>query len=234
MDRLALIAIGGHVLMARAEQGSPGAQHENARRVSQAVVAVMRAGYRVVLTHGNGPQVGAALLRSEHGGPEAYPHTLNVCAATTQGEIGYFLQQALGEELAAAGLTAPVVTIISQAVVSADYPALACPTKPIGPFYTRSQAAEHRTREGWLIVADAARGYRRVVPSPRPVEIVEEPVIRTLVSEGVLVIALGGGGIPVVRKDGSLRGIDAVIDKDYSSALLTTSLGANVFLTSPV
>jgi len=161
-----------------------------------------------------------------------YSQSLDVCDATTQGEIGYLLQQSLYNELASAGLRVPVVTLLTQAVVSADDPAMRHPTKPIGPFYSRSDAEERSRTLGWRIVEDAARGYRRVVPSPEPIEVVEEDVIRDLLGRGVLVIAAGGGGIPVVRTAEGLSGVEAVIDKDRVSALLASRLGVNWFIIS--
>ena len=154
--------------------------------------------WRVVVTHGNGPQVGAALLRSERAAREAYPLPLDVCVATTQGEIGFLLQQALGEALAARGVHRQVATLLAQVVVDSADPAIARPTKPIGPFYSRAQADARRAL-GWTMVEEPPHGFRRVVGSPEPREIVEEPVIRALVESNVVVITLGGGGIPVVR-----------------------------------
>ena len=185
-----------------------------------------------MITHGNGPQVGAALLRSERASDQVYAHSLDVCGATTQGEIGYLLQQSMHNALSEANLTRPVVTVLSQVVVRGDDPALSHPTKPIGPFYSRADAETKKRQLGWTIVEDAARGYRRVVPSPEPVEIIEEDVIRVLLSQGVLVIAIGGGGIPVVREGGCLAGIEAVIDKDRASALLAARLGVDLLVIS--
>ncbi|MBE3132063.1 MAG: carbamate kinase, partial [Acidobacteria bacterium] len=207
-------------------------QLANTRRTAKAIVGVLRLGFRVVITHGNGPQVGAALLRSERASDQVYSHSLDVCDATTQGEIGYLLQQSVHNELSEAGLALPVVTLLSQVVVRRDDPALQHPTKPIGPFYSRADAEAKKRLLGWGIVEDAARGYRRVVPSPEPVEIVEEDVIHALLSQGVLVIAVGGGGIPVVRENGALVGIEAVIDKDRASALLAGRLGVDLFVIS--
>jgi carbamate kinase len=228
----ALIAVGGNSLIRAGEKGTVDEQLANARRTAKAIVRLLAAGLRLVITHGNGPQVGAALLRSERAVHEAYGHPLDVCDATTQGEIGYLLQQSLCNEIEAAGLATRVVTLVTQVVVSADDPAMGRPDKPVGPFYSRADAEERALRLGWQIVEDAARGWRRVVPSPAPVAIVELDVIRTLVEAGVLVIAAGGGGIPVVRTPEGLRGVEAVIDKDRVSALLAASLGVDRFLIS--
>lgn len=232
MSQTALIAIGGNSLIRAGEKGTIDEQLANTRRTARAVVGLIQDGFSLVLTHGNGPQVGAALLRSERASDQVYGQSLDVCDATTQGEIGYLLQQSLYNELQAARLQVPVATVLTQAVVSADDPAMHHPTKPIGPFYSRGDAEERARLLGWQVVEDAARGYRRVVPSPEPVEVVEEQVIRTLLAHGVLVIAAGGGGIPVVRTPEGLRGVEAVIDKDRVSALLATRLGVDCFIIS--
>jgi carbamate kinase len=232
MSRSALIAVGGNSLIRAGEKGTIADQLGNARRTAAAIVDLVRDGFRLVVTHGNGPQVGAALLRSERAADQVYPLPLDVCDAASQGEIGYLLQQSIQNELAHAGLARPVVTVLSQVVVSPDDPAMGKPTKPIGPFYSKAEAEERSRRLGWRIVEDAARGYRRVVPSPEPLEIVEEPVIRSLMDAGVLVIAVGGGGIPVVRRNGGLDGIEAVIDKDRASALLAARLRVDLFVIS--
>jgi len=204
----------------------------NARRTAAAIVGLVRAGYRIVITHGNGPQVGAQLLRSERASDQVPGQTLDVCGAASQGEIGYLLAQALQRELAAVPLPVPVISVVTQTVVSASDPAMEHPSKPIGPFYSRADAEEKKRLLGWTIVEDAARGYRRVVPSPEPVEIVELAVIRELMNAGVLVIACGGGGIPVIRANGGFEGVEAVIDKDRASALLASELGVDVFAIS--
>lgn len=232
MTKTAVVAIGGNSLIRAGEKGLIEEQRLNARRTAEAIVEIVQDGYAVAVTHGNGPQVGAALLRSERSGEQVYRHPLDVCVATTQGEIGYVLQQALGAAMADAGLQPSVATILSQVVVSADDPAMAAPTKPIGPFMSRREAEARRDEEGWRIVEDAARGWRRVVPSPLPLEIVEEHVICDLIRRGILVIALGGGGIPVVRENGRLRGIEAVIDKDRASALLASRLNVHQLILS--
>jgi carbamate kinase len=224
--------VGGNSLIRAGEKGSVPEQLNNARRTAAAIVGLVRGGYRIVITHGNGPQVGAQLLRSERASDQVPGQTLDVCGAASQGEIGYLLAQALRRELSAATLPVPVVSIITQTVVSATDPAMQNPSKPIGPFYSRAIAEEKKRLFGWTIVEDAARGYRRVVPSPEPVEIVELEVIRELVNAGVLVIACGGGGIPVVRADGSFQGVEAVIDKDRASALLASELGVDIFAIS--
>jgi carbamate kinase len=224
-----LVAVGGNSLIRAGEKGTIAEQFANVQATAAAIVALLRDGFRIVVTHGNGPQVGAALLRSERAADQVPGHPLDVCDACTQGEIGYLLQQSLENALMRAGLHVPVVTVLTQVVVSEDDPAMQRPTKPIGPFYSREQAEQRQRQLGWQIVEDAARGFRRVVPSPEPIEIVELEAISDLVHDGALVIAAGGGGIPVVRHQGALRGIEAVIDKDRASALLALRLGVDVF-----
>jgi carbamate kinase len=232
MSKTALIAVGGNSLIRAGEKGTIEEQLANTRRTAEAIVGLVRLGYRLVITHGNGPQVGAQLLRSERASDLVYGQTLDVCGAASQGEIGYLLQQSLRNELARAGLDVPVVSVVTQTVVAADDPAMQHPTKPIGPFYSRADAEEKQRALGWSIVEDAARGYRRVVPSPEPIEILELDVIHDLVKQGVLVISTGGGGIPVIREHGSIRGVEAVIDKDRASSLLASKLRVDVFAIS--
>ncbi len=232
MPKTALIAVGGNSLIRAGEKGTGAEQMANTRRTAAAILGLIRDGYRLVITHGNGPQVGAQLLRSERASDRVPAQTLDVCGAASQGEIGYMLAQSLNDELAAAGLHIPVACVVTQTLVARDDPAMQHPSKPIGPFYSRADAEERRRLYGWQIVEDAARGYRRVVPSPEPVEIVELEVIRGLTERGVLVVACGGGGIPVVRANGGVEGVEAVIDKDRASALLASELKVDLFAIS--
>ena len=232
MSKTALVAIGGNSLIRAGEKGTIAEQLANTRRTAAALRHLFELGFHLVITHGNGPQVGAQLLRSERASDVAYSQTLDVCGAASQGEIGYLLAQSLHNELAANGIKVPVVCLVTQTVVSAHDPAMQHPTKPIGPFYSRADAEEKKRALGWHIVEDAARGYRRVVPSPEPLEIVELDLIRELVDGGALVVSTGGGGIPVVRENGGLRGIEAVIDKDRASAVLASQLGVDLFAIS--
>ncbi|MGB8013452.1 MAG: carbamate kinase [Terriglobales bacterium] len=227
-----LLAIGGNSLIRAGETGTIAEQRANTQRTAAQIVGLIQAGYRIVLTHGNGPQVGAELLRSERGASQVPGLPLDVCGASTEGEIGYLLEQALQTELHAANLHVPVATVLTQCLVSSDDPSMQHPSKPIGPFYSRTDAEERKRLYGWEIVEDAARGYRRVVPSPEPIDIVELEVIRHLAGQGVLVIACGGGGIPVVWKDGKLQGVEGVIDKDRASAWLAARLGVDLFVIS--
>ena len=227
-----LLAIGGNSLIRAGEKGTITEQLSNARRTAREIVGLIRDGYRIVLTHGNGPQVGAALLCSEAGASQVPGLPLDVCDASTQGEIGYILEQSLEAELQSAGLHVPVISVLTRCVISLDDPAILHPNKPVGPFYSRQEAEDRKRQLGWEIVEDAARGYRRVVPSPEPVEIVELEVIRELVDHGVVVIACGGGGIPIARQNGQPVGVEAVIDKDRASALLAGHLGVDLFVIS--
>jgi carbamate kinase len=232
MAKTALVAVGGNSLIRAGEKGTIAEQLANTRRTAEAIVKLIRLGYRLVVTHGNGPQVGAQLLRSERASDVAYSQTLDVCGAASQGEIGYLLAQSLRNELAAEGMDVPVVSLVTETLVSPNDPAMQHPTKPIGPFYSRGDAEEKHRLLGWHIVEDAARGYRRVVPSPEPIEIVELDAIRSLIDRGVLVVSTGGGGVPVISVDGALQGVEAVIDKDRASALLAAELGVDLFIIS--
>lgn len=230
--RTAVIAIGGNSLIREGESGTIEEQLRNAEETCEGIASIVAAGYWVVITHGNGPQVGDALLRAELAATQVPSLPLDFCGAETQASMGYLLQQVLANVLRRRNLPHPVVTLVTQVVVDADDPAFRQPTKPIGPFYTRDEA-ERRARElGWHIVEDAGRGFRRVVPSPEPREIVELPAIQQCLASGSIVIAAGGGGIPVVRRDKQLQGVEAVIDKDRASSLLATALAAQVFLLS--
>lgn len=232
MSKTALIAVGGNSLIRAGEKGTIEEQLANTQRTAAAIVGLVKLDYRLVITHGNGPQVGAQLLRSERASDLVYGQTLDVCGAASQGEIGYLLAQSLRNELTRVGKDVPVVSLVTQTLVSADDPAMLHPSKPIGPFYSRSVAEEKQRTLGWSIVQDAARGYRRVVPSPEPLEILELDVICDLVKEGALVISTGGGGIPVIRENGELRGIEAVIDKDRASSLLAAKMDVDLFAIS--
>ncbi len=232
MTRSALIAVGGNSLIRAGEKGTIAEQLANARRTAAAIVALLRDGYRIVVTHGNGPQVGAALLRSERASDLVYAQPLDVCGASTQGEIGYLLQQSLRNEITACGLDVPVVSLVTQALVSPTDPAMQHPTKPVGPFYSRAEAEQKQRQFGWTIVEDAARGYRRTVPSPEPCEIIEADVVRRLMRSGTVVVATGGGGIPVMQTPNGLRGVEAVIDKDRASALLASQLEVELLVIS--
>jgi carbamate kinase len=230
--RVAVVAIGGNSLIRDARHQTVRDQYLAAHESSEHILALIKEGWNVVVTHGNGPQVGFILRRSELAAHELHEVPLDVCGADSQGAIGYALQQNLDNAFRQAGLHRDVATVICQVEVAADDPAFAHPSKPIGSFMDSGQA-ERRRQQGWDLMEDAHRGWRRVVASPVPLRIVELPVIRRLVDAGVVVITAGGGGIPVVRSgSGDLEGVAAVIDKDLASALLATALGAGLLVIS--
>jgi carbamate kinase len=232
-ERTAVVAIGGNSLIKDTMHQTVRDQYIAAGETCWHIAAMIRDGWDVVITHGNGPQVGFILRRSELASHELHEIPLDVCGADTQGAIGYALQQNLQNDFARLGIDREVATVITQTEVAADDPAFGDPTKPIGSYMDEAQAAHRRDEDGWSVVEDAGRGWRRVVASPAPKRIVEEDVVRELLRAGVVVIAAGGGGIPVVAdEDGELRGIAAVIDKDHASSLLARSLGAELFLIS--
>jgi len=231
--KLAVIAIGGNSLITDNRHMSVLDQYRAAGETSHHIAALVKAGYRVVVTHGNGPQVGFILLRSELAKDKLHQVPLESCVADTQGAIGYQIQQTLENELRRLKIWRPVATVVTQCVVSKRDPAFTNPTKPIGPFYSEAEAREHEKKDGWSVRDDAGRGWRRVVASPEPREIIEEAVIRLLLENDIIVVAVGGGGIPVVReKNGRLRGCAAVIDKDAASSLLARHLKADVLVIS--
>ena len=225
----ALIAIGGNSLLRAGEPATVASERARVVGVARTLARIVADGWRVVLTHGNGPQVGAELLRSERAAAEAYPLPLDVCVACTQGEIGLLLQQALSAAFEERGLERQAITVLTQVVVSAQDAAFRRPTKPIGPFYG-AEAAGQRQREGWQLVEVPPHGFRRVVASPEPILVVEQEAVRALSESGFVVVALGGGGVPVVRTALGLRGVEAVVDKDLASALLATELGMDIFV----
>ena len=238
LERAAVIAVGGNALIEDGQRGTIAEQFENARAMARHVAALVAGGWRVVLTHGNGPQVGFILLRSELVGssmPTApIPQlSLDMAVADSIGGVGYIIGNSVVNELGRRGLADRVACVLTQTVVDPADPAFAKPSKPIGAYYSAAEAEAHTARDGWAMVEDAGRGYRRVVPSPRPRRVVEAGAIRTLVDAGYVVIACGGGGIPVVEAEpGVYRGVEAVIDKDFASALLAASLGVPIFVVS--
>ncbi len=235
MGKLAVIAIGGNSLIKDEARKTVEDQYEAARETCHYIAEMIEQGWEVAIGHGNGPQVGFILRRSEiaHKVEGMHEVPLDVCGADTQGAIGYALQQNLQNELHLRGIHKPVATIVTQVLVDRNDPAFQNPTKPIGGFMTEEEARRRQQEQGWTVVEDAGRGWRRVVPSPLPKEIIELDVIKTLLQAGVVTIAVGGGGIPVIDMGNrQLRGIAAVIDKDYAASLLARALGADLFLIS--
>jgi carbamate kinase len=233
MDRrTAVIAIGGNSLIKDKHHQTVRDQYIAASETCYQIVNMIRDGWGVAITHGNGPQVGFILRRSELAAHELHEVPLDVCGADTQGAIGYELQQNLYNEFRRYGIDRDAVTLVCQTEVAADDPAFAKPSKPIGSFMDAEQA-DRRRSEGWDIAEDANRGWRRVVASPRPLRIIELPAIRRLLAAGTVIIAIGGGGIPVVADEsGQLQGVAAVIDKDLASALLANEIDADLFVIS--
>lgn len=230
--KTAVVAIGGNSLILDNRHPDVPHQWDAVRETARNIADMVQAGWNVVLTHGNGPQVGFILRRNELAMPEVHPTPLDLIVADTQGSIGFMLQQALGNEFLVRGIERQCVTLVTQARVEADDPAFHNPTKPIGSFLDEAKAREFEA-EGWQVIEDAGRGWRRVVASPEPVEIIEERSIASAVSFGWVVVAVGGGGIPVVRNDkGELRSVYAVIDKDRASSLLASAIDVDLFLIS--
>jgi len=229
-DRTLVVAIGGNSLIKDARHQTVPDQIAALAETSVHIASAIRDGWQVAIGHGNGPQVGFILRRSELAAHELHEVPLDVCDADTQGAIGYELQQSLGNEFRRMGLDRQAVTVVTQVEVARDDPAFGRPTKPIGTFMDEARAMQRRDEQGWDVVEDAGRGWRRVVASPRPLRIVEDRAIKALLADGFVVITVGGGGIPVVADEtGSLHGVAAVIDKDYASSLLGTVVGADVF-----
>ena len=228
-----VIAIGGNSLITNAQHMSVPDQYAAVVKTAHHITDLLEQRHRIVITHGNGPQVGFILLRSEHSRGILHQVPLDSIVADTQGALGYQIQQALENEFHRRGLKKSVVTVVTQTLVNRDDAAFARPGKPIGEFYTREQAEERMRVEKWTMIEDAGRGWRRVVASPIPVRIIESEVVRHLVKEGYVVIAAGGGGIPVVAdENGILCGVAAVIDKDLASAVLAKEIGADMLVIS--
>jgi carbamate kinase len=225
-----VVAIGGNALIKdKAHQSVPD-QMAALEETSHHLAALVEDGWRVAIGHGNGPQVGFILRRSELSRAELHPVPLDYCGADTQGAIGYMFQRALGNEFRLRGMDKHAATIITQTLVDKDDPAFTHPSKPIGSFMDQPTARAHQQEDGWSVVEDAGRGWRRVVPSPLPVKIVEFDAIVALIRAGFTVVASGGGGIPVIEQAGDLVGIEAVIDKDYAASTLARDLKADLFV----
>jgi carbamate kinase len=228
-----VIAIGGNSLIKDAQHMTVPDQYAAVIETARHITDLLEQQYRIVITHGNGPQVGFILLRSEHSRGLLHQVPLDSIVADTQGALGYQIQQALENEFRRRGLKKSVAAVVTQTLVERDDPAFARPSKPIGQFYTREEAEDRMRVEKWAMVEDAGRGWRRVVASPKPVRIIEAAVVRHLVKDGYVVVASGGGGIPVVADErGMLSGVAAVIDKDLASAVLARQIGADLLVIS--
>ena len=230
---LAVVAVGGNALIKDKNHQTVQDQYQAAADTMVHITTMIEEGWDVVVTHGNGPQVGFILRRSEIAAHELHEIPLDYCGADTQGAIGYMFQQALHNEFHKRGIQKSAATVVTQTIVDSEDPAFTHPTKPIGSFLDESQAKVKIEKDGWTMVEDAGRGWRRVVPSPIPQTIVEADAIRSLIDQGFVVVAVGGGGIPVMRTpEGNLVGVEAVIDKDFGSAILACMIQADLFLIS--
>lgn len=231
MSRLAVVAFGGNALLRPEDHGTQEEQIARARQAARWLAEIVRHDYKLIVVHGNGPQVGNILVQAEEASTKIPPQSLDVCVAQTEGSIGFMLQQAIRNRLESIGLGGEVATILTEVEVDANDPAFKRPTKPIGPFFTRYRAEALERDLGWTMKEDSGRGWRHVVPSPKPVRILNVNTVSRMLETASVVVAAGGGGIPVVKgRDGQWRGIEAVIDKDYASAKLAADLNADLFV----
>ncbi len=228
--KTAVVALGGNAITREGEKDTIPRQFDNTKGSLAGIVELIRDGYNLAITHGNGPQVGNAVLRVELAKDKATYLPLQICVADTEGGIGYMIEQCLENRLREVGIKRDVVTIVTQVVVDKDDPSIKSPTKFIGQFYSKEEAKNFAKKSRWVVKEDSKRGWRRVVPSPVPLEIVEKSTIKTLVHKGTIVIAAGGGGVPVYKENGELKGLDAVIDKDRASAVLARDIQAELLL----
>jgi len=230
-QRIALIAFGGNALLPENRGGLQEEQMRNAQHAARLMVHIVRKGYELIIVHGNGPQVGNLLIQMEEAVTKIPPFSLDVCDAMTEGSMGFMLEKAVINELRTHSIDKEVATLVTQVVVDKDDPAFANPTKPVGPFYTKYRAQALAKGKKWTMVEDAGRGYRKVVPSPKPIDVVPKWVIRDLVCAGRIVIAAGGGGIPIIINGrGLFRGVEAVIDKDYAASLIAREVKVDLFI----
>ncbi|MGH2710738.1 MAG: carbamate kinase [Actinomycetota bacterium] len=225
-----VVALGGNALLRRGDEDSSEVMRKNARMAAERVFEVAELGWEIVVTHGNGPQVGRILLQNEAASEWVHPMPLDVCGAESQGQIGYLLQVTIGDVFYEKGMERPVATVITFTRVRPDDPAFEKPTKPIGPHYEEAQAQRLAAERGWVVAPESEGKWRRVVPSPRPYSIVEAPVIKQLAESGAIVIAGGGGGVPVIEEGPRLIGVEAVVDKDLAGAILARDVEAQTFL----
>jgi len=228
---LVLVAMGGHAFIARGERGTHEEHVRNSDRIAGLLMTLVEREYDIVITHGNGPQVGNLLLQNETSTDEVPDAPLDVLVAMTEGSLGYYLQQSLLNQLRVRGIRRYVVTAITQVLVDGADPAFAAPSKPIGPFLKQDEAERRRDQLGWQIREDAGRGWRRIVPSPKPQRVIQRDMIRESARAGHIVVACGGGGIPIVKdEDTRYRGVEAVIDKDLTSSVLASDIGASLLI----
>jgi len=229
--KTALIAFGGNAILPNNQRGLQSEQMKNAQKAARLMIHVVKKGYDLIIVHGNGPQVGNLLIQMEEAVTKIPPFSLEVCDAMTEGSMGFMLEKALINELRRRSLDKEVATLVTQVVVDRDDRAFEHPTKPIGPFYTKYRAQMLTRQKKWTMIEDAGRGYRKVVPSPKPIDIVPKRIIRDLVRSGKIVITAGGGGIPVIiNGNGVFQGVEAVIDKDYAASLIASEVKVDLFI----
>jgi carbamate kinase len=229
--KIALIAFGGNAILPKTQRGLQSEQIKNAQKAAKLMIYIVKRGYDLIVVHGNGPQVGNLLIQMEESITKVPPFSLEVCDAMTEGSMGFMLEKAIVNELRKNSLDKDVATLITQVVVDREDPAFKNPTKPIGPFYTKYRAQMLRREKNWAIIEDSGRGYRKVVPSPQPIDVIPKRIIQDLVHSGKIVIALGGGGIPVIINGrGLFEGVEAVIDKDYAASLVAREVKADLFI----
>lgn len=230
-NKLALIAFGGNAMLSGQEKGTAKEQYRNALEAARLMVEIVKKGYELIIVHGNGPQVGNVLLQMEAAANIVPPFPLDVCDAMTEGSMGYMMERAILNELRKQSIDKEVATVMTQVIVDREDRAFNHPTKPIGPFYNAFRAKQLKKENHWDMVEDAGRGFRRVVASPRPIDVVPKKTIRSLVENGIVVIAAGGGGVPVfINSYGYIEGVEAVIDKDYASSLIARETGVDLFI----
>ncbi len=229
--KIALIAFGGNAILPAKQKGLQTEQMNNARKAARLMIHIVKKGFDLIIVHGNGPQVGNLLIQMEEAINKIPPFSLEVCDAMTEGSIGFMLEKALINELRKSSLDKEVATLVTQVVVDKEDPAFENPSKPIGPFYSQYRAQMLIREKNWTMIEDAGRGFRQVVPSPRPIDVVPKRILRDLVHQGRIVIAAGGGGIPVVINGrGLFEGVEAVIDKDYAAGLIAREAEAELFI----
>jgi len=230
-NKIALIAFGGNAILPENTRGLQTQQMKNAQKAAGLMIHVIKKGYDLIIVHGNGPQVGNLLIQMEESVNKIPPFSLEVCDAMTEGSMGFMLEKAIINELRKNSIDKEIATLITQVVVDKDDPAFDNPSKPVGPFYSQYRAATLKRQKKWNMIEDAGRGYRQVVPSPKPIDIVSKWVIRDLVLAGRIVIAAGGGGIPVIiNGNGLFQGVEAVIDKDFTASLIAREVKAELFI----
>jgi carbamate kinase len=229
--KIAIIAFGGNAILPNKQKGLQSEQMNNSRKAARLMITIVKKGYDLIIVHGNGPQVGNLLIQMEESVTKIPPFSLEVCDAMTEGSMGYMLEKALINELRKSSIDKEVATLVTQVVVDREDPAFESASKPIGPFYSHYRASMLKRQKNWKMIEDSGRGYRKVVPSPRPIDVVPKRIIRDLVHSGKIVIAAGGGGIPVIIDgNGLFQGVEAVIDKDYTASLIAREAKAELFI----